>query len=159
MEAPVNDPVEPPSQLLSGDHRELDRKFEEFQATPISRSDERRERFDEFAAELHRHIVVEERLLFPPFGEGDSSRRLLVELMLDEHRRIEDVLQRVRERLAAGPRSTEDLESELVNVLWAHNTREEESVYPWFDAHLPVDLVRAVDRELHEPGTKSPGPW
>ena len=154
----MNDPVESPSQLLSGDHRELDRKFEEFQATPATNMDERRERFDGFATELHRHIVVEERLLFPAFGEGDSSRRLLVELMLDEHRRIEDVLQRIRDRLDAGPRSTEDLESELVNVLWAHNTREEESVYPWFDAHLPVDVVQAVGRELHDPGAKGHGP-
>ncbi len=154
----MNDPVDPPSRLLSGDPRELDRKFEEFQATPASNMDERRERFDGFAAELHRHIVVEERLLFPPFGEGDSSRRLLVELMLDEHRRIEDVLQRIRDRLDSGPRPTEDLESELVNVLWAHNTREEESVYPWFDAHLPVDVVQAVGRELHDPGAKGHGP-
>ncbi len=153
----MNDSPERPSQLLSGDHRELDQRFEEFQATPVSNWDERRERFDGFANELHRHIVVEERLLFPAFGEGDTSRRLLVELMLDEHRRIEEVLQRIRHRLDSGPRPTEELESELVNVLWAHNTREEASVYPWLDAHLPVALVRAVGRELHEPDPKRPG--
>jgi hemerythrin superfamily protein len=147
----MNDMRETPSRLLSGDHREIDQKFEEFRATPFSQTGRRNELFDQFAADLRRHIEVEERLLFPAFGERDSSRRLLVDLMLDEHRRIEEVLQRIHLRLDAGPASTEDLELELINVLWAHNAREEESVYPWFDTHLPVDVARTIPRELHEP--------
>jgi hemerythrin superfamily protein len=151
MEEPMNETGGPPSQLLSGDHRELDQKFEEFKATPASETVQRHERFDRFATDLRRHIEVEERLLFPVFAEGDPSRRLLVDLMLDEHRRIEEVLQRIRLRLDAGPASTEDLELELINVLWAHNAREEQSVYPWFDTQLPVELGRALSRELHGP--------
>ncbi len=143
---------ERPSQLLSGDHRELDQKFEEFRATPVSEMAQRRERFDRFAADLCHHIEVEERLLFPIFGEGDPSRRRVVDLMLDEHRRIEEVLQRTRLRLNAGPASTEDLEFELVNVLWAHNAREEEAVYPWFDTHLSKDRTREVTQDLRGHG-------
>ncbi|MGB6500789.1 MAG: hemerythrin domain-containing protein [Thermoplasmata archaeon] len=154
----MNDSVEPPSQMLSGDHRELDQKFEEFKATPVSEMAQRRERFDRFATDLRRHIEVEERLLFPVFGEGNSSRRLLVDLMLDEHRRIEEVLQRIHLRLDAGPESTEGLEFELLNVLWAHDAREEESVYPWFDSHLPSDLTRTVNRELRESAPPSGNP-
>jgi hemerythrin-like domain-containing protein len=143
-----------PSRLLSGDHRGLDQTFEEFQATPVAQTVRRSELFDQFATDLRRHIGVEERLLFPVFGEVDSSHRALVELMLDEHRRIESALQKIRLRLDAGPESTEDLEAELINVLWAHNAREEESVYPWFDTHLTADLAQAVGRELQEPGAK-----
>jgi hemerythrin superfamily protein len=154
MEEPMNDPGELPSQLLSDDHRELDQRFEEFQTTPSSQTGRRHELFDQFATDLRRHIEVEERLLFPVFGEGDPSRRLVVDLMLDEHRRIEGVLQSIHLRLDAGPASTEDLELELLDVLWAHNAREEESVYPWFDTHLPVDLARAVTRALREAGAK-----
>jgi hemerythrin-like domain-containing protein len=147
----MNVAEEPPSQLLSSDHRELDQKLEEFQATPVSEMVLRRERFDRFATELRRHIEVEERLLFPVFGEGEPSRRVLVDRMLDEHRRIEEVLQRIHLQLDVGPVSTEDLESELINVLWAHNAREEESVYPWFDTHLSRDRARQLDQELRGP--------
>ncbi len=154
----MNGAEEPPSHLLSGDHRDLDRLFEQFRATPFSQTGRRKELFDPFAADLRRHIDVEERLLFPVFGEGDPSRRLLVDLILDEHRRIQDVLERIRLQLDARPVSTEELELELVNVLWAHNAREEESVYPWFDRHLSADLARAVDRALHEPGANRDSP-
>ena len=147
----MNDTEEPPSQLLSGDHRELDRKFEEFRATPPAATGRRNELFDQFAIDLRRHIEVEERLLFPVFGEGDPSRHLLVDLMLDEHRRIEEVLRRIHLRLDAGPESTEDLEFELLNVLWAHDAREEESVYPWFDTHLSKDRTREVTQDLRGP--------
>jgi len=147
----MKDTGNPPSRLLSGDHRDLDERFEEFRTTPNSHTRRRCELFDRFATDLCRHIEVEERLLFPTFGEGDSSRRSMVELMLGEHRRIEEALQAIRHRLEAVTPSTEDLELELLNVLWAHNAREEESVYPWLDVHLPDDVARAVDRELHEP--------
>jgi hemerythrin-like domain-containing protein len=148
MEEPVNGTEEPPSKLLSGDHRELDQKFEEFKATPASDMAQRRERFDRFAAELRRHIEVEERLLFPVFGEGDPSRRALVDRMLDEHRQIEVALEGIRLRLDEGNASTGDVEFELVNVLWEHNAREEGAVYPWFDTHLSKDRMRQMTQGL-----------
>lgn len=138
----------PTSQLLGGDHAALDRRFEEFQATPVSDVPRRRARFLEFASELRRHISVEERLLFPRFGEGDPARRRLVERMLDEHREIEAALGRIERRLEAGAEPTDDAEAELRDVLWAHNAREEGMVYPWFDAHLPAEIARTVRREL-----------
>jgi len=141
----------PPSRALAGDHDELDRWLEEFRAIPPSENDRRCELFDRFATDLRRHIAVEERLLFPRFGEGDVSRRRLVDRMLDEHRRIEEALQRISRRLDEGPASTEDLELELLNVLWPHNVLEEESVYPWFDTHLSREQAREVIQELKTP--------
>ncbi len=154
----MNDPTGPASRLLGDDHEDLDRQFEEFRSTPSTESGRRNELFDRFAADLRRHISVEERLLFPVFGEGDPSHRALIDRMLDEHLRILEVLQRIHLRLAAGPAATEDLEVELLNVLWAHDAREEEGVYPWFDSHLSPDLVRLVNRELHEAETKRETP-
>lgn len=142
----------PPSELLSGDHRELDQRFEEFKAIPASDTGQRREQFDRFANELRRHIAVEERLLFPIFGEGDPSRRALVERMLDEHRQIEGALGRIRRGLDEAAVPTEGVEFELVNVLWAHNALEEGAVYPWFDSHLSSELSRTVQRELRDSG-------
>jgi hemerythrin-like domain-containing protein len=154
----MNDTTERPSRLLGDDHAELDQRFEEFRATPPTESGKRNGLFEQFEADLRSHISVEERLLFPVFGQGDPSHRPLVDRMLDEHRRIEEVLQRIHLRLEAGPASTEDLEVELLNVLWAHNAREEEAVYPWFDTHLSSDLVRSVTRELREADAKRDTP-
>lgn len=154
----MSEETEPPSVRLSSDHAQLDQRLEEFRATPSAALGRRKELFDEFADELRRHISVEERLLFPVFGEGDPSRRLLVDRMLDEHRRITAVLQRIRGRLDAAAASTEDLETDLLNVLWAHNAREEGSVYPWLDGHLSADLARALGRELRERGEKTNEP-
>jgi hemerythrin-like domain-containing protein len=154
----MSEGTEPTSQLLGSDHEELDQLFQEFRATPPASTARRSELFDQFATNLRRHISVEERHLFPVFGEGDPSRRLIVDLMLDEHRRIQEVLQRIQRRLEAGSASTEDLETELLNVLWAHNAREEEAVYPWFDTHLSVDLADEVSRELHGRGPTGSAP-
>jgi hemerythrin-like domain-containing protein len=150
----MSEGAEPTSRLMGGDHEELNELFDEFRATPPGATERRSQVWDRFATDLRRHILVEEQLLFPAFGEGDPSRRRMVELMLDEHRRIEQVLRRIRLQLDAGPESTEELEVELTNVLWAHNAREEESVYPWFDSHLSLDLARTVRRELHTPEAK-----
>ncbi|HZY91982.1 MAG TPA: hemerythrin domain-containing protein [Thermoplasmata archaeon] len=147
----MNESGKSPSQLLSDDHRELDQEFEEFKSTPLSEIVQRRERFGRFSTELRHHIAVEERLLFPILEEGEPSRRALVDLMLDEHRRIEKTLQEISLRLEVSPEPTDDLEFELINVLWAHNAREEESVYPWFDTNLSRDQAKKVDQEFRTP--------
>ena len=152
MEEPVNGTKRHLSELLSGDHREIDEQFEEFKATPASETVQRHERFERLAGDLRRHIEVEEARLFPVFGEGDPSRRALVDRMLEEHRRIEAILEEIRLRLdQRGGATTDDLEFELVNVLWEHNAREEGSVYPWFDTHLSNERTREVAQELGAP--------
>lgn len=142
------------SDLLGDDHRELDTVFEEFRTTPVDEPARRTERFHAFAEELRTHIALEEEHLFPRFGEGDPVRHAMVETMLEEHRRILDVLVRTEGRLAGGDGRTEDLEEELINVLWAHNAREENAVYPWFDEHLSPAESDPVVRTL----TRRPGP-
>ncbi len=142
------------SELLGADHRELDTVFEEFRTTPAGDRARRMELFHAFAEELRTHIALEEEHLFPRFGEGDPVRRAIVETMLEEHRRILDVLVRMEGRLAGEDGRTEDLEEELINVLWAHNAREENAVYPWFDDHLSSAESDPVVRTL----TRHPGP-
>jgi hemerythrin superfamily protein len=144
----MND-TDPTSRLLENDHRDLDQQFEAFQATPPPQADRRRELFTRFANDLRHHIDVEERLLFPPFGGEDLSQRVLVDFMLVEHQRIKELLDTIELWLNEGPKPTGELEVELVNTLWAHNAREEGSVYPWFDTHLTADQAMAVRRELH----------
>ncbi len=132
----------PFSTLLGGDHQELDLLLEEFRSAPRP-ARPRAAVFRVFAGRLSAHIRLEEEQLFPRFGEGDPGRQQTVERMLDEHRRILDCLRRIDERLTSSDTGTADLEEELVNVLWAHNAREETGVYPWFDEHLtPAEAER-----------------
>ncbi|MGI0131360.1 MAG: hemerythrin domain-containing protein [Thermoplasmata archaeon] len=122
--------------LLHADHDRLDGLLEVYRASSGSSSAERRTLFDPFATGLRAHIDFEELHLFPDYHGGNPVRGTVLELMLDEHRRIKDALSRIEERLATDPADTADLEEELVNVLWAHDAREEEAVYPWIDRSL-----------------------
>ncbi len=139
------------AELLGTDHHELDRLLEEFQAAGPDERDRRSAVFREFAVRLRRHILVEEERLFPLYGAGDPGRQAVVETMLDEHRRIRDALLAIEERLAAGGGSTGELEVDLINVLWAHNAREETQVYPWLDEHVAAERADEVARSLREP--------
>lgn len=147
----MSEPGTPPSKVLGGDHAELDALFEEFQRTPKSESGARLERFAHFEADLRHHIRLEENDLFPEFGEAGAANRALVERLLEEHRRIEGALDRLRGLLEAGREETEPAELELVDVLWEHNAREEGAVYPWFDDHLSPEKARALARDLSRP--------
>ncbi len=131
----MSDQAAPFSALLGGDHQELDLLLEAFRSTSRP-AQPRATVFREFAGRLSAHIRLEEEQLFPRFGEGDPGRQQVVERMLEEHRQILDCLRRIEERLTSPDAGTADLEEELVNVLWAHNAREETGVYPWFDEHL-----------------------
>ncbi len=136
------------SQLLGGDHRELDDLFERFQHTAPSERTPRSALLRTFAEGLRRHIRIEEADLFPAMREGDPTLHGLVELLLEDHRRIEDALRRLEAEVDAGPAPTHELELDLINVLWEHNAREEGVVYPWLDEHLPPERRRAVQERL-----------
>lgn len=143
----MTEPDERLSNSMADDHGELDRIFESFRATPPGESEKRRMLFRRFSQELRSHIALEEELLFPRFRGADPGRRSITEMMLDEHRRIRDALDRIDAALREGSGPTDELEEELLNVLWAHNAREEEQVYPWFDDHLsPLERQQVLER-------------
>lgn len=138
------------AEMLGDDHRRIDALFERFQGTPLSAVQERRERLAAFTHELRRHIRLEEDELFPALADTDESSRRLVPTLLEEHRRIEEAMQRIEQEVEASGASTEKLELELINELWAHNAREEESVYPWLDQHLSVEKASRLLQALRD---------
>ncbi len=147
----MSEPSVPLSRVFTEDHRELDDRLEAFRSTPAEERGLRAERFGSFASDLRRHIAVEEEQLLPAFERESPDHRWLAERLRDEHLRILDVLDRTERRLQEGPSSTVELEEELVNVLWSHNSREEEAVYPWFDLHLAAGLAMQAERALRRP--------
>ncbi len=147
----MGEPSVPLSRTFTDDHRDLDDRLEAFRSTPAAEEGLRAERFGSFASDLRRHIAIEEEQLFPAFERESPNHRSIAERMRDEHRRILDVLDRTERQLREGPTSTAELEEELVNVLWSHNSREEEAVYPWFDRHLDAELATEAKRALRRP--------
>jgi hemerythrin len=56
-----------------------------------------------------------------------------------EHREIREHLEKIRGKIATKDTATSDLETSLIEILTAHNLKEEskeESVVPWFDNSL-----------------------
>ncbi|MGH9920971.1 MAG: hemerythrin domain-containing protein, partial [Nitrososphaerales archaeon] len=153
-------------EVLQRDHDRLDGLFDSYRGSSAAPSPERLARFAPFAAGLRSHIRFEEAYLFPKYREGSPSRGVVVELMLGEHGRILDALERIEARLATAAADTAALEEELLSELWAHNAREEGEVYPWIDASLsPEEIARLAAQFVgrkdrpgdREGGTPAPG--
>lgn len=134
------------SRLLAGDHEQLDTEWE--RVVTAEGSTVRLERFRAFRAALLAHIALEEESLFPRLASTSRRGRVLVERLAEEHRRIQDVLERVDQDLRAEGRSFGPLGGELVEELWEHNAREEEEAYPWFDRNLSPEELRELAERL-----------
>lgn len=53
--------------------------------------------------------------------------------MRNEHRQIKAFLEQIQGKLAEGALTTENAEQGLLQVLNAHNVKEEKILYPWID--------------------------
>ena len=139
------------SELLGDDHQRLDALWDLVQTAAPTDHPNLRERFDQFQADLLRHMSIEEEELFPKMLAGDPAQRVLVERLVEEHRQIQDVLARIALELDRGAVLFHELRTELLNVLWAHNAREEDSAYPWFDGILPSSEVARLRARITVP--------
>ena len=144
----------PLSEVMGEDHRELDRSWERVVATPSTDLPTRKERFARFRSGLLAHIEEEEAYLFPKFDPTDPALQNLVSRLLEEHREIRGILDRIDHGLSTGRSEIESLGFDLINLLGEHNAREESFAYPWLDDHLPPDQVLEARRRLgsHDTG-------
>ena len=139
---------------MAEDHRDLDERWDRFEATPEGDAVGRRQRFRSFRSDLLEHIALEEEDLFPRMVDRDPGQRALVGRLLEEHARIKDVLDRLGAALevGAGPGSVAELGFELRNELGEHNAREEAVAYPWLDGHLTAAETAEATRRLGRSG-------
>ncbi len=128
----------PIGRVLRSDHDRLDGLLEAYRDSASSPSAIRTTLWTPFANGLRSHIRFEEAALFPMYLDAGGSEPM-VSLMLDEHRRILELLEAMDRRLTGDRPETGDLEEALLNVLWAHDAREEEQLYPWIDANVPPE--------------------
>jgi iron-sulfur cluster repair protein YtfE (RIC family) len=122
---------------FAADHDRLDHCLQQFHALKRSDFAGARQHFKEFKVGLQRHIVWEEQILFPRFeaktglhGTGPT------EVMRQEHRRIGALLEAVHEKVKRGEPESDAEERALLEVLAAHNQKEECVLYPALDRLL-----------------------
>ncbi|MBI2890389.1 MAG: DUF2249 domain-containing protein [Nitrospirae bacterium] len=141
---------------LGGDHRRIEALWDDFRAR-LNAEDlpGARERFGEFSLGLHRHIEMEERILFPAFEErtGMSGAGPTV-VMRDEHEEIRRLLEAIETGLGreGGVAAARDAVSspcrELADLLNSHDQKEEGILYPTtdqlVDARAKADMVHLM---------------
>lgn len=132
------------SEFMAEDHAALDRLIEEFRNSRNDDPDRSRLLFDEFMARLQRHILWEEEFLFPIFekrtGMTDAGPTAVMAM---EHVQIKGLLEEMSLRVMEGlSEPMDELTIELLEVLGAHNQKEETVLYPALDR-----MVTDEDRE------------
>lgn len=150
--APPHPAAETVSDLLGEHHRKLDAVFD--RASSLAGAGDFRTAADLFAGfdrELRRHIHVEEEMLFPAFERATGMTSGPTVVMRMEHARIKELLEEIGQALASSE-SMERPAAELLEVLGAHNGKEETILYPMSDqrigAALRAALVADMDRFL-----------
>ncbi len=135
--------------VLEAEHRWIDERFGQFQqGLEAGRADARP--YDEAAKKLHRHIYLEEELLFPRV----ETRGLVgpTAVMAQEHGEICRHLTAVGDLLASGaePSRIRKALGTLRGLLEEHNAKEEQILYPASDQLLTeqelAELVAQVEQ-------------
>ncbi len=133
------------SEFMSRDHDRLDVIFAEFQKTQDS--GKASELFSQFDTGLRAHIGWEEDILFPPFEEKTGMKGSgPTAVMRSEHQQIKQLLESIAQ--AIGQRDTAKSVSALLEVLAAHNHKEENVLYPWLDQCLSEAETSALLNQI-----------
>jgi len=123
------------AEFMGQHHDRLDDIFKQFQTIKKQDVSKARSLFQEFLTGLHRHILWEEDILFPVF---EAEAEMVKDhgptgVMRNEHRQIKSFLAQIQAKIAEGDLTTEKAEEGLLQVLTAHNVKEEKILYPWID--------------------------
>ncbi len=142
---PVEDAPVTIAAFYAVDHDDIDRLLDEFRASRGGGQPAALALYREFKARLERHIGWEEDILFPLYerlsGMVDNGPTVV---MRSEHRTITALLDSIDTTLGQGKASIDADEAELLEVLAAHNWKEENILYPLIDRQVSVAEREAV---------------
>ena len=124
-------------EFMSDDHDRLEVIFKEFQSTKDKDVNQAKDLFHEFKTGLKQHIVWEEEILFPIFEDRTGMQEQgPTAVMRMEHRKIKEFLEAIHDNIVNADINTDAFERGLIEVLTAHNEKEEKILYPWMDNSL-----------------------
>lgn len=132
------------SDYLSSDHRRLDVLFEGLLVSirnekPI---ESQLSMFHLFKNGLLKHIYWEESYLFPLFEQHTGMTQGPTMVMMAEHKEMQALLETIE--LAAIEVIDEEMLLTLADMLEAHNTKEEQILYPAIDRLLDDDMLQKI---------------
>jgi hemerythrin-like domain-containing protein len=140
------------------DHDDIDRLLEEFRASKTGDRPAAHVMYREFKTRLERHIGWEDDILFPLFerltGLTDNGPTVV---MRAEHRQIRALLDSIDATLQKSETSIDADESTLLQVLAAHNFKEEHILYPMIDKQISVVDREAVFAQMRAEAGERPG--
>lgn len=134
-------------EFFAEDHDRLDELFKNFQNLRKQINEleslteeleaEAKEFFKAFKLGLQRHIAWEEEVLFPAFEKTNGHTNTgPTFVMRSEHKNIKEELEKIHKEVREGTFESEHFESNLLELLSAHNEKEEKILYPWVDKSL-----------------------
>lgn len=127
------------------DHDRLDELFKNFRQYKRIDFDKAKEFFKQFKLGLQRHIIWEEEILFPVFElKTGTTEAGPTQVMRMEHRMIGTYLEQIHDQVRLHNPDTDEEEEKLLEVLSAHNQKEERILYPAIDNSLNGDELTSV---------------
>ena len=135
--------------VLEPEHRWIDERFERF-LTLLADGQVNASPFEEAAKALHRHMYVEEEVLFPEVETRGLARP--VEVMLEEHGEICRLMNIVQDLITRGgpPPDIEAALQAVLRVLGEHGNKEELILYPTADQVLVGPEIAQLVQQVKE---------
>ena len=111
-------------------HRSINRLFKEYQDQKNIDTQKAKKLFNKFASDLQRHMLWEERILFPILAkEGHGNYSHAVEVIKNEHKKILQLLKDLYLKISTDKESQTE-EENLINALIKHEEFEDDILHP-----------------------------
>lgn len=134
---------------FEADHDRLDLLFRQFQLQKKKNFARAKSYFKDFFQGLRRHIVWEEEVLFPAFEKKSGMQGLgPTTVMRLEHHQIGLILEEIHAKVREKDPESDEQEKKLLDVLGAHNQKEEHVLYPSIDQLIPEQNVADLFHEM-----------
>lgn len=100
---------------------------------------------------LRRHIYLEEAMLFPPLRTAGYFAAVMV--MIREHGEMWRLMDQLE--AAPTPAAGDELFTQLLDIIAAHNPKEEQIIYPAADSKLDAETTERLSKFLATGATPS----
>lgn len=139
------------TQYYEEDHDRLDGLFQAYQRQKRTDFPKAKEAFAEFKMGLQRHIVWEEDILFPLFEQKTGMRDMgPTVVMRREHLQIGAALEVIHQKVREGDPNADEDEKILLEILSAHNDKEENMLYPAIDRLITQEETGQVFEKMKQ---------
>lgn len=141
--------------MLTNDHREVERLYDEFQAADSNDAQRRQELANQIIQELSVHAVVEEQYLYPLTADLVSNGEQMADHSLEEHQGIKDRLAELDDMEATDAGYEQQLAEVMATV--SHHVEEEEGeLFPQLRQSVGADRLAQVGDKMRRAKAVAP---